>query len=205
MNKEAIRSSNVNDRQIAAIKANADYDLHQTSHRARGFLADSTKSARENARITLENMSPHKHHTRPGNMVFHNLRATATPPPGTAALLGLGLKYCIESPRPFQDIDSSMRRFRRDMRLHCRFNLDASTNESNNDDEYIPRLYVPSKWQPPLAPSDFEFTFDKFDRLLTDERRSSPCARRFNLSPSQRHVLRELTKRPDLIVLPINR
>ena len=98
-----------------------------------------------------------------------------------------------------------MRRFRRDMRLHCCFNLDASTNESNNDDEHIPRLYIPSKWQPPLAPSDFEFTFDKFDRLLTDERRSLPCTRRFNLSPSQRHVLSELTKRPDLIVLPTDK
>jgi hypothetical protein len=151
-------------------------------------------------------MSPHEYYTRPGNMAFHNLCTTnATPPPGTAALLGLGLKYCIEPPRPFQDLDSSMRRLRRDLRLHCHFNLDTTTADDENEDDYIPRLYIPSKWQPPQAPSDFEFTFDNFDRLLTDERRSLPWTRRFNLSPSQRHVLSQLTNRPDLIVLPTDK
>jgi hypothetical protein len=150
-------------------------------------------------------MSPHEYYTRPGNMAFHNLCTTATPPPGTAALLGLGLKYCIETPRPFQELDTSMRRFRRDMRLHCCFNLGAPTNNEENTEEYIPRLYIPSKWQPPLAPSTYEFTFDSFDKLLTDERRSLPWTRRYNLTPSQRHVLGELTKRPDLIVLPTDK
>ena len=190
-----------------AIKKNADYNLHQTSHRVYGFLADSTKSVGENTRILLEKMTPHEYYTRPGNMAFHNLCTTAKPPPGTAALLGLGLKYCIESPRPYQDLDSSLHRFRRDMRLHCCFNLDATTNkdESTKEEEYIPRLYIPSKWQPPLAPTRFEFTFDDFDKVLTDERRSLPWTRRFNLTPSQRHVLSELTKRPDLIVLPTDK
>ena len=150
-------------------------------------------------------MSPQQYYTRPGNMAFHNLCTTATPPSGTAALLGLGLKYCIEPPRPFQNIDISMQRFRRDMRLHCRFNLDATTDDGKDNEEYIPRLYIPSKWQPPQAPSNFEFTFDNFDAMITDERRSLPWTRRFNLTPSQRNVLSELTQRPDLIVLPTDK
>ncbi len=146
-------------------------------------------------------MTPHEYYTRPGNMAYHNLCTTATPPPGTAALLGLGLKFCIESPRPFQDLDSSMQRFRRDMRMHCRFNLGATTNDGEDEDEYNPRLYIRSQWTPPLAPSNFEFGFDNFDKLVTDERRSLPWTRRHNMDPSQRHVLGQLTTRPDLIVL----
>jgi hypothetical protein len=56
-----------------------------------------------------------------------------------------------------------------------------------------------------VAPTNFKFTFDKFDKVLADERRSLPWTRRFNLAPSQRHVLGELTKRPDLVVLPTDK
>ena len=205
LNKQATRSEEINNREIVAIEKNANYNLHQTSHRVFGFVADHTKSVRDNTRIILETMTPQQYYTRPGNMAFHNLCTTASPPAGTAALLGLGLKYCIEPPRPFQNIDISMQRFRRDMRLHCRFNLDATTDDGKNNEEYIPRLYIPSKWQPPQAPSNFEFTFDNFDKMITEERRSLPWTRRFNLTPSQRHVLSELTQRPDLIVLPTDK
>jgi hypothetical protein len=151
-------------------------------------------------------MTPHEYYTRPGNMSFHNLCTTAKTPPGTAALLGLGLKYCIKPPCPYQDIDRSMRRFRRDIRLHCRFNLDSTTDEDDTTDvDYIPGLYIASKWMPPHAPDKFEFAFDHFDKLLTDERRSLQWTRRFNLTPSQRHVLSDLTKRPDLIILPTDK
>jgi hypothetical protein len=150
-------------------------------------------------------MSPNEYYTRPGNMAFHNLCTTATPPPGTAALLGLGLKFCIEPPRPYQNLDNSMRRFRRDMRLHCAFKLDEVTIKDDPKEDYIPRLYIPSKWHPPLAPDTFEFLFDSFDKQITEARRSLPVTRRYNLTPSQRHVLGELKKRPDLIVLPTDK
>jgi hypothetical protein len=112
-------------------------------------------------------MSPHAYYTRPANMAFHNLCTTIQVPPGTAALLGLGLKYCIEQPRPHQDFNRSMHRFRRDMRLHCAiqgFNTDITEEDSSNKD-YIQRLYIPSNWKPPEAPLKYELTFDTFEAM----------------------------------------
>jgi hypothetical protein len=78
----------------------------------------STHSWRDDAPRILYSTIIRKHD------VPQPLCTIAKPPsPGTAALLGLGLKFCLEAPRPFQDIDSSMQRFCRDMRMHCRFNL----------------------------------------------------------------------------------
>jgi hypothetical protein len=61
--------------------------------------------------MMLGAMSPHACHACPSNVAFHNLCAAAQAPPGTASLLGLGLKFCIEPPRPCQDLDRSMHPF----------------------------------------------------------------------------------------------
>ena len=193
--------------EILAIQKDAAYNLHQTAHRVYGFLADPTKSVWENTKLRLGAMSPHAYYTRPANMAFHNLCTTIQVPPGTAALLGLGLKYCIEQPRPYQDFNRSMHRFRRDMRLHCAiqgFNTDITEEDSSNKD-YIQRLYIPSNWKPPEAPLKYELTFDTFDEGLTAERHLLNYTRRYNLTPSQRHVLSELSSRTDLIVLPTDK
>jgi hypothetical protein len=193
--------------EILAIQKDAAYNLHQTTHRVWGFLADPTKSAWENAKLRLGAMSPRACHARPANMAFHNLCATMQVPPGTAALLGLGLKRCIEQPRPCQDFNRSMHRFRRDMRLHCAvqgFNADITEEDSSNKD-HIQCLCIPSNWKPPEAPLKHELTFDAFDEGLTAERHLLTCTRLHNLAPSQRHVLSELSSRTDLIVPPTDK
>jgi hypothetical protein len=84
-------------------------------------------------------------------MAFHNLCSTALTPPGTEFLLGLSLKDCIESPRPFQRLEKSIRRIQCSARLH--FALKNFDEDSELEDEsavaearvqYIPSLHHPS-------------------------------------------------------------
>jgi hypothetical protein len=92
-------------------------------------------------------------------MAYHNMCSETVPPPGITSLLGLGFKFCIESPRPCQSIDDSIRCFHGSIRLHFHFKDEEENNEeivtaSNAADEYlqesyIPSLYVPSTWNPP--------------------------------------------------------
>jgi hypothetical protein len=149
-------------------------------------------------------MSPCACHARPANVAFHNLRATTQVPPGAAALLGLGLKRCIEQPRPCQDLNRSMHRFCGDMRLRCAvqgFSDDAVEEDSSNKD-CAQRLCIPSSWKPPQAPLHHEHAFDAFDEGLRAERHLLTHARHHDLAPSQGHVLSELSSRADLIVSP---
>ena len=139
-------------------------------------------------------------------MAFHNLCTTTQPPPGTAALLGLGLKFCIESPRPFQDIGASTLRLRRDLRIHFFQEQQKKdfgpTTTDPSDPDYIPKLYIKSDWIPNPAPDHVELALERFDRALLNTINTLPWTRRYNLTPSQRHVMSELTKRNDLIILP---
>jgi hypothetical protein len=65
-------------------------------------------------------------------MTFHNLWLTAQTPPVTEFLRGLGLKYCIESPRPFQRVKKTIRRIQPFVRLHFAFNSQDDDSESED-------------------------------------------------------------------------
>jgi hypothetical protein len=120
----------------------------------------------------------------------------------------MGLKFCIESPRPEQRIEDGIRRFQRSVRLHFHFLEEAKENENNapNDPDspesvtYIPSLYLPSHWQPPAKQDHVEFALANFDEKINNCRRALPKHRRHNLSPSQRNVIKELRNRPDLVI-----
>jgi hypothetical protein len=156
-------------------------------------------------------MKPFHYFTRPNNMAFHNLCTEATPPPGIASLLGLGLKYCIESPRPNQGIDKSIQRFQRSVRLHFHFSSQEDSDDDDNDAAsmgpeteaavtYIPSLYIPSTWNPPPKFDHVEFAFGKFDARINEMKRALPTHRRHNLSPAQRNAMREIRDRTDLVI-----
>lgn len=139
-------------------------------------------------------------------MAFHNLCTTTQPPPGTASLLGLGLKFCIESPRPHQNLEESILRLRRDLRItyfqQHQLELCGPSNADPTNPEYIPKLYIKSDWVPDPAPYHAELALENFDRALATTTTTLPWTRRYNLTPSQRHVMSELSKRKDLITLP---
>jgi hypothetical protein len=127
-------------------------------------------------------MKPYYYFMRPDNMgAYRNLCSDAPLPPGITSLLGLGLKFCIESPRPDHGIDKLIQCFQRSVQLHFHF----STQEERNDDTdaastgtdpeamvmYIPPLYIPST---PAKFDHVEFSFGKFDERINAMKRALP-------------------------------
>ena len=86
-------------------------------------------------------MKQFHYYTRPKNIAYHNLCLDASPPPGIASLLGLGLKFCIEKPKPKQKIAKSLQRFQRTVRLHFYF----SNQEEKREDEVEAASIDPDK------------------------------------------------------------
>jgi hypothetical protein len=137
-------------------------------------------------------------------MAFHNLCSTATVPKGTASLLGLGLQYCIETPRPFQDLASSNMRFARSVRLLDFHNQKTSAGEE--EVEFIPKLYIPSGWTPPRSKNGrLDHFCSEFTNNIDLLYRALPRHRRFNLSRADRHTMSELQLRDDLLVIPTDK
>jgi hypothetical protein len=101
-------------------------------------------------------MTPGQHFSKPSHLAFHNLCRHSQPPPGTEYLLGMGLKCCLETPCPRQQLSEGLRRFHQSVHLHFSFKnqeSDSDSEDSTDDNRnvtYIPSLYIPSDWHPPL-------------------------------------------------------
>jgi hypothetical protein len=101
-------------------------------------------------------------------------------------------KYCIERGCPHgTDV-----MFKRNLsRFACSVRIRLALQHLDTDKEsYIPGLYIPSKWEPPLADANvkarlMEFA-ERFERLMLHA--SKRRRNRFNLNPQQYWVLRTL-------------
>ena len=91
-------------------------------------------------------MKASEYASRVKNMKYHNLCTHLDPPAGVGDILGLSLPFCLQSSRPNQDVSKTMSRLRRSVRLKAFFSNKEAEEEDNN---YIPKLHVPSKWLPP--------------------------------------------------------
>ena len=104
-----------------------------------GFIVDPSDSKWNNAKSILTNMSSQKYFNRIRNMAYYNLCKTIAPPENLSSLLGLGLKFYIQSRRPSKyfilEGTESMRRYIRIKYLFC-------GEEEVND--YNPKLYIKS-------------------------------------------------------------
>jgi hypothetical protein len=108
------------------------------------IAANKTKTPRDESTEVLH--SPHS------NMAFHNLCSDTTSLPSPANLLGLDLKYCIESPKPYQELDDSIKQMQGSIQLHfCFAEQDIEEDETDNlsvskdpnvTTNYIPSLYI---------------------------------------------------------------
>lgn len=137
------------------------------------------------------------------NSEFHNLLPEGQElPPGTKSLLGLGLKFCIERPRPYQDLCKSMQEFRAAVNLRCYLELEG---KNDPDEDFNPRLYVNSEWKAPPCPNPHAKALDNFEEEINVLRRNLPSYRRFNLRPIQRRALSILVLNKLIIVFPTDK
>jgi hypothetical protein len=84
-------------------------------------------------------------------------------------LLGLSLKFFIQEKIQKLQAAKTVARLRRAVRLQAW--LDAHSDEETedrNDSDYIPGMYLPSTWTPPLAPTHIENGLLAFEGKLND-------------------------------------
>lgn len=122
-------------------------------------------------------------------MACHNLCDTLKPPPGFNSLLGLGLKFCIETRKLTKNPSYTIQKLRHSIRLKAWINKRANTDEQR-DETYIPALYVTSTFKPPLAPGDIEYRIEDFSNLIEIHVNNRPAST--NLTRLQYTCLRSL-------------
>lgn len=127
------------------------------------------------------------------NRQFHDLCTTLNPPNGLRNLLGLGHKFCIQTGSPPDDCAETVRKLVRSVRI--RHFMRTGTEPTDNQDEgYIPKLYVNSTWSPPLI-DDNETELRLLDfanRLDTAVQRQAGRRKKFNLTHHQHEMIRKL-------------
>ena len=121
-----------------------------------GYKADSLNPPWENVKTIIGNMKKNTYFHRLNTNSYHNLCTNLKPPDGIGILLGLGLKFCIQTQRPISaSIDKSIDRFTRDVRLKYAY-VGYEEEDENEYNKFNPKLYIKSDWLPPVAPPEVE-------------------------------------------------
>ena len=127
---------------------------------------------------------------RPTNMACHNLCSKNKAPEGIELLLGLGAKYCVQRTKlDPRGLEKTMERLRKNLRWKYIY------RNEQDDNDYIPGLYINSKRNPDEASPEIEACMDKFQEHVNIERRK--CSRRRvwpNLTPMQIGLIKRLGK-----------
>ena len=137
--------------------------------------------------------------SRATNMQLHDLTlATTDTPKNMTSLVGLGMQF-IPIPRSTkQDVDATINRFRKDFFTKVYF----SGRPIEHKEEFIPKLHVPSDWEPKFwdLPPPIIKRFEDFAQQI---RAHFKKKRRHNnnLLPTQKLSLKTLKSRPDLLIV----
>ena len=136
--------------------------------RTYGFVADPNKPIWKNIPSALKSMTTNEYLQSPYNLHCHNLCENLKPPLGFNILLGLSLNFCIEQNHPKPNVQYTLEKLKRSIRLKEWLEENGSNN--NDDDEYIPHLYLPSRWNPPPASNKIESKLQQFSTKLEENR-----------------------------------
>jgi len=157
-----------------------------------GFISNCYNPEWLNRLRALAQMNAAHYVARPSNVAFHNLCTYLTPPAGCLFLLGLGHKFCIESLQPPADFQQAMHHFKRDVQLKVWLTEHPPTALSNPEDtNYIPKLYIPSQWNPPkVKEGNLELAMMKMvNQIKQQAQQATARPRHTNLTPMQHHLM----------------
>jgi hypothetical protein len=184
--------SNISSKESYRLDRDYEYNTKCTIKRVFGFNVDKNKSAAINAERILDDEPQNVFKVFRTNLAFHNLcPAHIQLPVGTRALLGLGMKFCIERPRPYQDLCSALGQFKRDVDLRM-FLVQNDLNEASAN--FNRRLYKKTDWNPEPCEDPHASAFQRFENMVNDLRNNIPTYRRYNLRPIHRRALSAFKK-----------
>ena len=165
-----------------------------------GFCADPSLPVWKNVENYICQMTPTEFYGSPYNSTFHNLCKKTPIPPGTRSLMGKGLKFCPTRPRPTNNVNKSLKRFRNDLRRMAFFYFNPPRKKPGI--HYIPGLYLKSKWTAPLAYRRIEKCISNFQneyrrRCLSFQKERSLT----NLTPRQWGAISQLKNNDDVMAV----
>ena len=138
-------------------------------------------------------------------MGFHNLCELEKMPSNTTKLLGLGSKFCIQSRLPKTDLLNTFSSISRSIRIKCF--MECISKESPQgignakDLDFNPKLYVKSKFKPPLAAYFVEDELYKFRDMIAELHELLPQIPNYNLDKMQRLIISSLRNNPNIILI----
>ena len=119
-------------------------------------------------------------------------------PPGTYSLLSLGLKFCIRSRLPSNNINKTIDRFRHDVRVKHYL----ATEDPPEDPHFNPKLYIKSPFfKPKIASFAIKDALNTFKERLTAKHEQYQKACNPNITVLQNSALRKLKDNEKFIVV----
>ncbi len=166
---------------------------------------NSINSISKNASILSNTFTPNddKHilNLQPKNLSVHNLCRDDPPQSGVWQLLGLGLKYCIATPKLNPNLKHCLLKLAYKIRTkHWLLHQNPA-----NTNPYIPQIYVKLKgWNPPPASSKTEDHLTEFEKKLKETivHHEKWIYYTSNITYSQWQTLTELRNNNKFIIVP---
>ena len=121
-----------------------------------GFVADPALPLWKNIEDRIGSMDVTEFEARPTNMACHNLLRRNKLPPGTTQLLGHGLIFCVKPASTNDMITNTFRRLSKDVRRMY------ALREEKEGGDYIPAIYIKSKYVFDPASEEIEDAMSKF-------------------------------------------
>ena len=163
-----------------------------------GFVANPHLFLHQNIKQVTYTFNQQLLTKQPSNLTFHDLCTHMPPPPHTRKLLGLGLKYCIQTKIHKPKIHNTVYNIVRSIRTQA-FLTD---NKIGNNDDYIPQLYLANKkWTPPPANGTTEHHLFEFVRRLETAIQQHKHHPRNNLTLDQKTALHSLKNNLNYIII----
>ena len=162
-----------------------------------GFHANPNKSLTSNFTHAIRTRNHCLIKNQPTNLAYHNLCTLHQPPSNVGQLLGLKLKYCVTPPTPKPNLQATVGKL-----FHSVRTQNMLVQREVKSTQFITQLYKPNPfYSPPLATDEIEYNLSKFDSLLDKAASDLHTKCKNNLTPTQYHLLQELTGNPDYIIL----
>jgi len=164
-----------------------------------GFDADETQPLWKRVERRIGEMNVDKWCVRPRNMAYHNLLQPNSMPPGTTKLLVLGLNYCIKSTTTKETTTKTFERLADDVRR-----IYALRDVENDENSYIPSLYIKSEYKFDPAPVLIENALVSFEKAVQQKqqqlqhRRSKPT---MNLTHGSWNLIQHFRQKDNYIVI----
>ena len=120
---------------------NIENIVKNTYLRTFGFNPDPNLNVHQNINIIINNSTLYNYLIKPSNTIFHNLCNNISLPNSITGLISLGLKFCLEKPKPISNLSESNYNLTRAIRIDDWFKLHSPEEPI----KYISQIYIKSK------------------------------------------------------------